>query len=92
MGGLTERYEEPGCIEADVVDPEVEKLGPAVRDAAEAVIGPVGAVVEQDAVEMGHADEDLEEVAAGRAEEDGEGGEEREGAPSKLGQVAMISL
>lgn len=48
------------------------------------VIGPVGAVIEHDAVEVCHADEDLEEVAARGAEDDGESCEEGKRAPSEL--------
>jgi hypothetical protein len=50
----------------------------------QALLGPVGAVVESHAVEVGDADDGLEEVPGRVAGEDAEEGEEAQGAPGEL--------
>lgn len=74
----------PGEIEADVVDPVVEELGAGVGDAGELVVEIVGEVVEGYAVEVGGAEDGLEEVAGEVGFDDGEVGEPGEGTPEEL--------
>lgn len=59
---LTERDNGPWGIEADVIHPEIEKFRPGVGHAVEALLSPVGGVVEGHSVEVGDADDDLEDV------------------------------
>lgn len=80
----SQRHYKPGHVEPDIVHPVVQKLWAAVGDATDMEVGPIGAVVEQDAVEMRHADEDLEKVAAWGLEDDGERSDERKRPPCKL--------
>lgn len=81
---LTEGDNSPWGIEADVVDPEVEKFGPGVRHAVETLLSPVGGVVEGHSVEVGDADDDLEDVPRGMVGADAEDCEEAERAPDEL--------
>lgn len=59
---LTKGDNGPWGIEADVVDPKVEKFRPGVGHAVETLLSPVGGVVEGHSIEVGDADGDLEDV------------------------------
>lgn len=76
--------EDPGRVEAHVVDPKVLKLGPAVRNARVALGGVAGRVVQRHAVEVCDADDDLERVAQAAAAGDGHGRREAQRAPRDL--------
>lgn len=78
---LTSRHDDPGKVEADVVDPKVQKLGPAVRAAGEVRLDQARRVVQRYAVEVRHAHDDLERVAEVRGRGDARGAEEGDGAP-----------
>lgn len=81
---LTKGNHDPGHVEADIVDPVVERLGPAVAAAGGAVLGPGGGVVEGHAVEVRRADDHGEAVAGGRAGERGRKRQPAERAPDEL--------
>ena len=79
-----EGHNDPGKIETDIVYPIIEEFRSTVGDARELVIEIVGVVIECYAVEMGGADDGLEEVASEPGFDDGEEGEPAEGAPDEL--------
>ena len=83
----TSRDNNPRRVHAGVVNPVIQRLRPAVRDAAELLLEEAGAEVEGDAVEVANADDGLGDVAeAGVALDNGEGGQEGERSPGENSQ------
>jgi hypothetical protein len=81
---LTARENHPNEVHEEVVSPEVQKLGSRVRDLRVVVIEHAGCVVENQAVDLAHADDDLEGVAERVRVCDEEGYDETDRAPCEL--------
>jgi len=81
---LTARENHPNEVHEEVVTPEVQKLGSRVRDLRVVVIEHAGCVVENQAVDLAHADDDLEGVAQRVRVCDEEGYDKADRAPCEL--------
>lgn len=77
------RDHDPDKVAEEVVPPEVEALGAAVDDLEDALAEEAGAVVEEVAVDLAQADDELQRESDRVVLDDGPGQEEREGAPGE---------
>lgn len=77
--------DDPEEVAEEVVGPEVKGLGAAVLDALDDDGVGGGGVVEDVAVELAEADDELQGVAQGGAGDDAPGADEGEGAPEDGG-------
>lgn len=87
---LTAWENHPNEVHEEVISPKVEKFRSRVRDLSVIVIEHAGCIVEDQAVDLAYADDDLERVAEGMRVGDEEGHDEAEGSPCEL-QNSSIS-
>ena len=84
---LTGRNDCPWQVEANVVNPEVHELGPAVSKASEVHLYETGGIVQGDTVQMRHAHDDLERMAEVAVHDNAGRTRESEGA---LGELCVL--
>lgn len=75
--------DDPEEVAEEVVGPEVDALRAAVDDLVDDLVEGAGGVVQDVAVELAQADDDLERVAHGQVLDNAVGAEEGEGAPEE---------
>jgi hypothetical protein len=91
VGELTAREHHPDEVHEEIVAPEVQELGARVRDLRVVVVEHAGCVVEDQAVDLADADDDLERVSEGVRVCDEEGYDEADGAPGELFQSRKLA-
>jgi subtilisin family serine protease len=89
---LTGRKDSPRQVEPDVIYPEVEDLGPAVRPPREVGLALARGVVQGDAVEVCDAGDDAQGVSPGTVPRDGDCVGEAEGSPDELYMCRLVSV
>ena len=84
IGQLTTRKNHPNEIHKEVIAPEIQKFWTRIGDLGIVVIEHASSIVEDQAVDLADADDDLEGVAERVREGDEVGYDEAEGAPCEL--------